>query len=91
MLPHRHGEAAGAALRARSRRPRGPEKRVWRDQDLRSQAPSRWPSECGVTPATHPTVFDAGRGGRPHHHLKLHPNLHQLDGVRSEKLTMTDE
>src|SRR5215210_3420051 len=69
MLPRRHGEAAGATLRARSRRPHGPEKRVWRDQDLRQQSPSRWLPECGVTAAAYPTAFDAGRSGRPHHHL----------------------
>src|SRR5215218_3933238 len=52
MLPRRYGDVVGAAPLARSRRPHGPEKRVWRDQDLRSQLPSRWPSECGVTAAT---------------------------------------
>src|SRR5215213_7742237 len=69
MLPRRRGEAAGATLRARSRRPHGPEKRVWRDQDLRQQSPSRWLPECGVTAAAYPPAFDAGRSGRPHHHF----------------------
>src|ERR1044072_9395921 len=75
-LTRGHGEAAGAVLPARPRRPHGPEKRVWRDQDLRQQLPSRWPSECGVTAAAYPTAFDAGRSGRPHHHLK--PSLEAL-------------
>src|SRR5947209_9487450 len=69
MLPRRHGEVVGAAPLARSRRPHGPEKRVWRDQDLRSQSPSRWPSRMWRYGCDHPTAFNVGRSGRPHHHF----------------------
>src|SRR4051794_30578810 len=70
MLPCRHGEVVDAVPLARSHRPHGPGKRAWRDQDLQSQSPSRWSPEYGVTAATHPTAFDDGRSGRPHHHLR---------------------
>src|SRR3954452_24076832 len=71
MLPRRHGKVVGAAPLARSHRPHGPEKRVWRDQDLQSQSPSRWPSRMWRYGCDHPTAFNAGRSGRPHHHLGI--------------------
>src|SRR3954464_10022638 len=69
MLPRRRGEAAGEALRARPHRPHGPEKRVWRDQDLRQQSPFRQLSRMECYGCDHPTAFDASGSGRPHHHL----------------------
>src|SRR3954453_6526251 len=85
MLPRQRGEAAGAVSLARPRQPHGPETTcLARSRPTIAIAISiasrMWRYGCA-----HPKVFDAGRSGRPHHHLA------RLSFVRLEAQPVTDD
>src|SRR3954453_10955444 len=85
MLPRQRGEAAGAVSLARPRQPHGPETTcLARSRPTIAIAISiasrMWRYGCA-----HPKVFNAGRSGRPHHHLG------RLTLVRLEAQPVTDD
>src|SRR3954452_21230573 len=87
MLPRQRGEAAGAVSLARPRQPHGPEKTcLARSRPTIAIAISiasrMWRYGCN-----HPKVFDAGRSGRPHHHLgRLSPIRLRTESIADDAL-----
>src|SRR3954453_2615491 len=91
MLPRQRGEAAGAVSLARPRQPHGPETTcLARSRPTIAIAISiasrMWRYGCA-----HPKVFDAGRSGRPHHHLaRLSPARLRTQPIADNTLPARD-
>src|SRR3954453_8281476 len=87
MLPRQRGEAAGAVSLARPRQPHGPETTcLARSRPTIAIAISiasrMWRYGCA-----HPKVFNAGRSGRPHHHLgRLSPVRLRTEPIADDAL-----
>src|SRR3954453_22159541 len=91
MLPRQRGEAAGAVSLARPRQPHGPETTcLARSRPTIAIAISiasrMWRYGCA-----HSKVFDAGRSGRPHHHLaRLSPGRLRPQPIADDTLPARD-